>query len=122
MRTDKQRIDKYKAKTVPATVRLKVRVRLPGMIDAHAVFADEEVALETRVHNFLDQAQVALDRVLYVPYLNFAKRLYWKGIKKCSGARLGSYAQREKDKWLVRGFDDGVLKRLALDLFGITLT
>jgi hypothetical protein len=118
MRTDTQRIAKYIAKTDPATVRRKVAAQLPTMIAAYAVSADEEVALETRVHNFLDQEQVVLDRFCY---LNFAKRLYWKGIKKCSGARLGSYAQREKDKWLARGLDDGVMKRLALDVFGITL-
>ena len=118
MRTAKQRIAKYKAKTDPATVRLKVRAMLPVMKANYAVLADEEVALETRVHDFLDQEQVVLDRFCY---LNFAKRLYWKGIKKCSGARLGSYVQREKDKWLARGLDDGVMKKLALDVFGITL-
>ena len=118
MRTDKQRIAKYKAKTDPATVRLKVAAMLPVMIDAYAFSADEAVALETRVHDFLDQEQVARDRFLH---LNFAKQLYWKGIKKYSGAAMVVCAQSKKDRWLARGLDDGVMKRLALDLFGVAL-
>ena len=119
MRTDKQRIAKYKAKTDPATVRLKVAAMLPVMKANYAVSADEEVALETAVRNWLAQQQVALDHFCY---LNFAKQVYWKVIKKYSGAKLVSEAQSKKDKWLARGVDDGVMKKLALDLFGIALT
>ena len=100
MRTDKQRIAKYKAKTDPATVRLKVAAMLPVMKANYAVSADEEVALETAVRNWLAQQQVALDHFCY---LNFAKQVYWKVIKKYSGAKLVSEAQSKKDKGLIRG-------------------
>jgi hypothetical protein len=90
------------------------------MIPNYAASVPESVDIDSRVHNFLDQEQVA--PVYRIFYLNFARQLYWKVIKKYSGATLVSCAQSTKDKWLAKGLDDGVLRKLALDLFGITLT
>jgi hypothetical protein len=120
MRTDTQRIDKYKAKTVPATVGLKIAAMLPTMKANYAASVPESVDIDSRVRNFLDQEQVA--PVYHTFYRNFARRLYWKIIKKYSGATLVSCAQSTKGEWLAKGVDDGVLRKLALDLFGITLT
>jgi hypothetical protein len=38
-----------------------------------------------------------------------------------SGTNLVCYAQSKRDKWLARRTDDGVTRKLALDVFGITL-
>jgi hypothetical protein len=118
MRTDKQRIAKYKAKTDPVTVRRKVAARLPAMIEAYGAHAREMEVVERAVLAVLDQEKVApIDHILYHAY---AKQL-WKCTKKYSRASLVTCAQLKKDKWLARGLDDRVLRRLAQDLFGITL-
>jgi hypothetical protein len=121
MRTKEQRIAKYIAKTDPATVRLKRLAMLPIMKANYASSAYEAVALETAVHNLLAQEQVPLS-FNRPSYLNFARQLYWKGTKKYSGARLVLYAQEKKAERLEQGLNHEVLKKLALDLFGITLT
>ena len=118
MRTDKQRIAKYKAKTDPVIVRRKVTAMLPIMKTNYAAYVDEIVPVEEAVRAVLVQEQVApSDRILYHA---FAKQL-WKCKKKYSGTSLVICAQSRKDKWLALGLDDGVMKRLALALFGITL-
>lgn len=123
MRSSKQRIAKYIAKTDPATVSLKVAAMLPIMKANYAPSAHEAVALETAFRDWFAQEQVApRDHFFYIFYLNFARELYWRGIKRYFGANLVFYAQPKKDKWLAQGLNDEVLKKLALDLFGITLT
>ncbi len=117
MRTDKQRIAKYKAKTDPAVVRRKVAARLPEMVATYAAFAHDMEAVERAVLAVLDQEKV---RVIQVLYFAFARQL-WSYTKKYSSVALVSLAQSKKDVWRARGLDDRVLRRLAQDLFGITL-
>jgi len=118
MRTDKQRIAKYKAKTDPVIVRRKVTAQLPTMMAGYAAHANEIVPVEEAVSAVLVQEQVAPPvRILYHA---FAKQV-WKCKKKYSGAALVLMAQSKRDQWLGRGLDDRVLRRLALDVFGITL-
>lgn len=122
MRTDKQRIAKYIAKTDPATVRLKVAAMLPIMMANYAAHVNEIAPSEEAAGAWLARELVTLlDRYPSLLYLNFAREL-WKGKKKYSGAKLVSYAQWKKTKRLARGLNDEVMKKLALDLFGITLT
>jgi hypothetical protein len=122
MRTDKQRIAKYKAKTDPVIVRRKIAAMLPIMKANHAAFAREAVALETAFRDWwFAREQVApSDRILYIFYLDFARQL-WNHKKKYSGANLVLMAQSKKDQWLALGLDDRVLRKLALDVFGIVL-
>jgi hypothetical protein len=119
MRTDKQRIAKYKAKTDPAIVRRKIAAMLPIMKANYAAYANEIVPVEEAVSAVLVQEQVAPPvRILYHA---FAKQV-WKCTKKYTRASLVICAQSRKDKWLALGLDDRVLRRLAKDVFGITLT
>ena len=118
MRSKEQRIAKYKAKTDPATVRPKRLAMFPIMTANYAPTAYEAEALETAVRDCLVQEKVVLDRFYY---LNFAREL-GKCKKKYSGATLVFYAQSKKDRWLARGLDDRVLRKLASVLFSITLT
>ena len=117
MRTDKQRIAKYNAKTDPVIVRRKVAAQLSTMMTAYAAHANEIVPVEEAVCAVLDQEKVKLIHLLYLAYA----RQLWKYKKKYSGATLVLMAQSKKDQWLGRGLDDRVLRRLALDVFGITL-
>lgn len=118
MRTDKQRIAKYKAKTNPATVRLKRLAMLPIMKANYAAYVDGIVSFEEAVRAVLDKEKVTLDRFLYMAYA----RQLWKCRKEYSGAKLVSEAQSRKDRWLALGLDDRVLRKLASVLFSITLT
>ena len=100
MRTDKQRIAKYKAKTDPVIVRRKVASMLPIMKANYAAYVDEIVPVEEAVSAVLVQEQVAPPvRILYHA---FAKQL-WKCTKKYSRASLVICAQSKKDQWLGRG-------------------
>jgi hypothetical protein len=118
MRTDKQRIAKYNAKTDPVIVRRKVAAQLPTMMAAYAAYANEIVPVEEAVSAVLVQEQVAPPVRIF--YHAFAKQV-WKCTKKCTRASLVICAQSRKDKWLALGLDDRVLRRLAKDVFGITL-
>ena len=95
---------------------------LPIMTANYAVSAEEAVALETAFRDWwLAREQIVpSDRILYVLYLDFARQL-GKYKKKYSGATLVLMAQSKKDQWLGRGLDDRVLRKLALDVFGIVL-
>jgi len=117
MRTDKQRIAKYNAKTDPVIVRRKIAAMLPIMKANYAAYVDEIVPVEEAVRAVLDQEKV---QVIQVLYFAFARQL-WKYKKRYSGATLVLMAQSRKDQWLGRGLDDRVLRRLALDVFGIVL-
>jgi hypothetical protein len=117
MRTGEQRKAKYKSKTDPATVRLKRLAMLPIMKANYAAYVDEIVPVEEAVRAVLDQEKV---QVIQVLYFAFARQL-WKYKKRYSGATLVLMAQSRKDQWLGRGLDDRVLRRLALDVFGIVL-
>ncbi len=119
IRTDKQRIAKYNAKTDPATVRPKRAARLPGMRDAYAPSAREAELLETRVRNFLNLEQV--QSCLRTFYLDFARQLYWKAVKKFSSYALLQKAVHLRDHWDREGLDYSTLNKLALDLFDINL-
>jgi len=100
MRSAKQHIAKYKAKTNPATVRRKRLAMLPIMKANYAAYVDEIVPVEEAVRAVLVQEQVApIDHILYHAY---AKQL-WKCTKKYSRASLVTCAQSKKDKWLARG-------------------
>jgi hypothetical protein len=119
MRTANQRKAKYNAKTDPVTVRLKRLAMLPIMTANYAVSAREAEALETAFRDWwFAREQVAPPvRILYHA---FAKQV-WKCTKKYTRASLVICAQSRKDKWLALGLDDRVLRRLALDVFGIVL-
>ena len=118
MRTDKQRIAKYKAKTDPATVRLKRLAMLPIMKANYAAYVEEIVPVEEAVSAVLVQEQVAPPVRIF--YHAFSKQV-WKCTKKYSRASLVICAQLKKDTWLARGLDDRVLRKLALDVYGIVL-
>ncbi len=118
MRTDKQRIAKYNAKTDPVTVRLKRLAMLPIMTANYAAYVDEIVPVEEAIRAVLVQEQVAPPVRIF--YHAFSKQV-WKCTKKYTRASLAIYAQSKKDKWLARGLDDRVLRKLALDVFGIVL-
>jgi hypothetical protein len=118
MRTDKQSIAKYNAKTDPVIVRLKRLAMLPIMTANYAAYVEEIVPVEEAVRAVLDQEKVKLVHVMYLAYA----RQLWKCKKKYSGAALVSTVQSKKDLWHGRGLDDRVLRRLALDVFGIVLT
>lgn len=118
MRSGKQRIARYKAKTDPVTVRRKRLAMLPIMKANYAAYVDEIVPVEEAVRAMLDRERVGPEGFLYMA---FARQL-WKCKKEYSGAKLVSEAQSRKDKWLARGLDDRVLRKLASVLFNITLT
>jgi hypothetical protein len=118
MRTDKQRIAKYNAKTDPVTVRLKRLAMLPVMTANYAAYVDEIVPVEEAVSAVLVQEQVAPPVRIF--YHAFSKQV-WKCTKKYTRASLVTCAQSKKDQWLALGLDDRVLRRLALDVFGIVL-
>lgn len=119
MRTDKQRIAKYKAKTDPVIVRRKVAAMLPIMKANYAAYVDEIVPVEEAVSVVLVQEQVAPPVRIF--YHAFSKQV-WKCKKKYSGAALGREAELTKDRWLGLGLDGRVLKRVAKDVIGIELS
>lgn len=120
MRTDEQRITKYLAKTDPATMSLKVGAMLELMRARYASAAQHFVPIELATKGIIDEEGAKTHQ--YPFYLAFARQLAARTYRSVSGDALLAEAQAIKDHWEARGFTDATLKRIALDVFNLTLT
>lgn len=119
MRTDADRQEKYTANYVATTVGLKVAARLPGMKTGFAAAASYMVAIDLQVQGIMnDQGVMPIHRI---GYYNFAREIAHKKYIGTDGPGLKADAVACETKWVAFGFDDGILKKVALDVFGITI-
>jgi len=118
MRTDADRTEKYVAKYVPTTVGLKVASRLATMKTAFAAGIASFVAYDLQVQGILNDDGVA--GISRAGYYNFARELAGKEYRGSAGVALKTEAATLLTKYKAYGFDDGILKSVAL-LFGITI-
>lgn len=119
MRTDSDRSEKYGLNYVASTVGLKVASRLSSMKTGYAAAATALVAYELQVQGILNNSGVmGLTRA---GYYNFAREIAGKQFRGSAGAALKADAVVAETKWVAFGFDDGILKDIALTVFGITI-
>jgi hypothetical protein len=120
MRTDEQRIAKYLAKTVPATMSLKVAAVLTGMKSGFASATESLVAVETQVQALLNDA--GKPTIHYPFYLSFARELWKLTRNGINGDSAQDVAQPILDKWEDYGLDGATLVAIADNVFSMELT
>jgi hypothetical protein len=119
MRTSTDRIEKYTANYVATTVGLKVASQLAIMKSNFAANIAGLVAVELQIQGILGGAGVM--SISYPFYLNFGRELWALQHRGQSGAGLKADAVVRETKYVAYGCDDGILKTIALDVFGITI-
>jgi hypothetical protein len=120
MRSDAQRIAKYLAKTVPATMSLKIASVLSTMKTDFASVTDDLVEMEIALQGMLNGAGVPT--IQYPFYLSFGRELWALGHTGISGDSATGVAQDIKDKWEGQGLASATLIAIAADLFSIVVT
>jgi hypothetical protein len=118
MRTDSDRRDAYIAGYVPTTVGLKIASRLATMKSGFAAAIPTFTAYELQVQGILNDDGVA--GISRAGYYNFARELAGKEYRGEAGVALKTEAATVFAKWKAFGYDDGILKEVAL-LFGATI-
>jgi hypothetical protein len=122
MRTDVQRNDKYQAKTVAATVNLKVAARLDGMKTGYASLATALYAKEQQAQGILAAVTPAIQTTLFPFYYAFVRQVFKVWYQGLTGLALNAQAQVAHDKWETSGLTSAVMIDLADNLFGATVT
>jgi len=123
MRTDVQRNDKYQAKTVAATVNLKVAARLDGMKTSYATLAAALYVKELQAQVILTTVgPPALQTTSFPFYYAFVRQVFKVWFQGITGAALDAQAQIAHDKWEASGLTSAVMIDLAINLFGATVT
>lgn len=120
MKTDAERIASYLAKTVPATLSLKVAAVLGGMQSGFASVMNDLVPIEIATQGVLNDA--AVPTIQYPFYLNFAREIWARQHAGIDGPGLIASAQSLHDKYVSYGLTTGVLVDIADQVFTITVT
>jgi len=77
-------------------------------------------SMEEQVREVLNLSDVPT--ILYVPYLDFARQMYRLSMhRSISGSSLAKETKVLVDKWEGRKLERAVLKRVALQVFNVTL-
>lgn len=120
MRNDAERIAKYLAKVVPATVSLKIAGVLDGMRSNFGPAAESIVDMETQVQAILNDDKVPT--IQYPFYLSFGREI-WKLIRNgIDGNTLDGMAQSFHDKYVDYGLATATLVRIADEVFNLVVT
>jgi len=120
VKTDEQRIASYLAKTVPATLSLKVAAVLGGMQSGFAAACNDLVPIEIAIQAECNIA--AVPTIQYPFYLNFGREIWKLEHKGIDGPGLIASAQSLHDKYVSYGLDTALLVSIADKVFTITVT
>lgn len=120
MKTDAERIASYLAKTVPATLSLKIASVLGGMQSGFAASMNDLVPMETAVQGVCNDA--AVPTIKYPFYLDFGREIWSKKVRGIDGPGLIAVAQSLHDKYVTYGLSTAVLVDIADQVFTITVT
>ena len=116
----KRRIDAWKAKYNIQRVKETLDDRKEQMlVNVQSQFA-MLCSMEEQVREQLNESDVPT--ILYVPYLDFARQMYRLSMhRSIKGSSLAKETKVLVDKWEGRKLERVVLKRLALQVFNVTL-
>jgi hypothetical protein len=120
MRNDAQRIAKYLAKTVPATISLKVAAVLEGMRTNFGDAITDLVDIETQIQAICNTEGVVT--IKYPFYLNFGREIWRRVHEGIDGPSLVDAAQSLHDKYVTYGLDTAVLVDITDQVFHITVS
>jgi hypothetical protein len=110
----------YNAKTVAATVGLKIAAVLPDMKTGFSAAVTELVAIEDQVRGLLNAN--AVPTIYYPFYQNFGRELWKLTNNGISGTTLDAMGQALHDKYVSRGLATARLIEIADTIFNVTVT
>jgi hypothetical protein len=119
MKDDARRIASYLAKTVPATMSLKVASALATMKTAFGSATSSLVTMEMAVQGVLNDADIP--SIEYPFYYNFAREIWAKQREGIDGPSLSSLGQSLHDKYEAYGLATATLVEIASTVFGLTV-
>jgi len=115
-----RRIAKYSAKIDSTVVSERYKAVKPLMTEQVSNLYGQLVEVEAKVKAVLEG--VSGMKVIEIPaYLSYSREV-WRALRTHAGNVGVAEAQAIKDKWKGRGLTDATLKKIATDVFGITLT
>jgi hypothetical protein len=115
-RSNADRIPAYEIKTDPERVKKINEDMRKQALDHHSVKQTELSIFELKAKEAIDPTGVP--STLYVSYLNYCREL-WKKSNTYGGAVLENETNAIIAKWKARQLDEGILKKLRMDLFSI---
>jgi hypothetical protein len=116
-----RRIAKYSAKIDYDSIAQRYTSVKPLMTEQVSNIYGEIVDVEAKVKATLEGATPAV-KITEIPgYLSYSREL-WSSLRRHTGNIGIAEAQAIKDKWKARGLKDTVLKEIASNVFGITLS
>jgi hypothetical protein len=118
MRTDLLRIAKYNAKTVAATVGLKIGAQLPTMPDNYTAFVNVFAAMQLLVNSVL--ATEGVRPIQAGMYQAFAAKV-WKLQNSTSDPTLTNVTTDYGKQFAARGCVKATLVKIADIVFGLTI-
>ena len=119
MRTDADRLEKYTAKYVATTVGLKIASQLSTMKSNFAAEIGSLAAIELQAQGLLNLSGTQTWQ--YATYYGFVREIWAKKRRGIAGATLTSQAVQLSVKYGAYLLDPGLLKSMALTLFGIVI-
>jgi len=120
MRDDTQRQAKYNAKTVAATVGLKVAAELADMKSAFAAACAAFVAKEIAVQGVLN-GEGDVPTIQYPFYINYGREIFGLEQRGITGPTQLAMAVSLTVKYESYGLDAATLRKIALDVFTLTI-
>ena len=114
-----QRVEKYKNKLDPDWVKKQLEQNRDSMVTAQVSAAAKLAALELRVKAVLNDEDIVL--FSHVLYLDFAREVYRLVERHFGGKGLTREVGIKVYDWKERGGSEPILKRIAYEVFGLTV-
>lgn len=119
MKDDAARIAAYLAKTVPATVSLKIAAALGTMKTSFGTSITPLVLIEQQIQGICNAA--GLPTIQYPFYLNFGREIFSKLRAGIDGPSLADVAQSLHNKYESYGLASATLVDIADQVFTLTV-
>ncbi|MGQ9678443.1 MAG: hypothetical protein ACUVUD_04095 [bacterium] len=111
-----RRIERWRLKTEPETVCMRLKQLRPSMERRQESQQELLVQIETKAKQVLDSANVPT--MLYPFYLNFAREIYSRRLR-FSGASLAREIGVLLEKWVARTLERTVLERIREEALSV---
>jgi hypothetical protein len=120
MKSAADRLANYTAKTVATTVGLKIAANLPTMKSEFSAAIQSLAPVEQQIQGILN-GEATVPVVQYPFYLSFGRELWALGHKGIAGDAALTRSATILGKWDDMGLENTILKKIALDVFNMTI-
>lgn len=112
-----RRLEAWQAKFSPDKVMATLSSRREAMARRYAAAIADLCLMESEVKQVLDS--IGAPTLLYVYYLDYARQLFRLTHRQSlSGASFDLESEVLLEKWVARGLDPAILRKIRKDVFG----